>query len=89
MTRAERTNDEICESREDEARLRSPSSCPQPFSIAGLAFLVPPVAGLQLPIDELRADTADRTAGPQVAMNEGLSDAYWAFLNSAEFLVNH
>jgi hypothetical protein len=32
---------------------------------------------------------SDRAAGPQVAMNEGLSDAYWAFLNSAEFLVNH
>lgn len=30
-----------------------------------------------------------RVAGPQVAMNEGLGDAYWAFLNSAEFLVNH
>jgi hypothetical protein len=28
-------------------------------------------------------------AAPQLATNEGLADAYWAFLNSAEFLVNH
>src|SRR4029453_11957682 len=39
-------------------------SCAQCLRVLRLTFLVPPVAGLQLPIDELRAEAAERAAGP-------------------------
>jgi hypothetical protein len=32
---------------------------------------------------------ADRGVSMQVVVAERLQDAYWAYLNSAEFLVNH
>lgn len=31
----------------------------------------------------------DKNIPPQIAMGEGLRDVYWAYLNSAEFTVNH
>src|ERR1041385_1260869 len=39
-------------------------SCAQCLRVLRLTFLVPPVAGRQLPIDELRAEAAERAAGP-------------------------